>query len=301
MTIAVEQTTYEQIYDEVVSDTGVEALYCGSLYRPAPYYAKLLNKIDNGKGYWNYLNVGIFERPVPQLSLEQYWIPKRSEKDKQIGEYKRNYSSLFRTFHPFQLRGKWYALYSKDYTCTRLMELPSCKDIGGEKSDCCGFCPVDYWVPDLHYIETKHDDSCPRSPKQEKPDYSQVCKCGEDIEHTKDCSWVKFNGKERCTCDRNNRYFEKYHVWHFPDRIHGFVAGCVWGDDSSWKIEYLDLSKADQGIIKREPRFGYIEMPDHLDLNKTIRLEAYDDSEEDYYLTIAVQKHFNLKTGKEIE
>jgi hypothetical protein len=41
----------------------------------------------------------------------------------------------------------------------------------------------------------------------------------------------------------------------------GFVAGCVWGDDSSWKIEFIDLSKLGEGKIDRYPRFGYIELP----------------------------------------
>lgn len=41
----------------------------------------------------------------------------------------------------------------------------------------------------------------------------------------------------------------------------GFVCGCVWGDDSSWKVEYLDLSKIEEGIIRREKRWGYLELP----------------------------------------
>ena len=40
----------------------------------------------------------------------------------------------------------------------------------------------------------------------------------------------------------------------------GFVAGCVWGDDTSWKIQFLDLSKIEDGIFKRDDRFDYIEL-----------------------------------------
>lgn len=40
----------------------------------------------------------------------------------------------------------------------------------------------------------------------------------------------------------------------------GFVCGCHWGDDSSWKIQYLDLSRAAEGIIVRDARMGYIEL-----------------------------------------
>ena len=52
-----------------------------------------------------------------------------------------------------------------------------------------------------------------------------------------------------CSCKEEwNEYWKSHIIWHLPERVHGFVAGCVWGDDSSWKIEYLDLSKADEGI-----------------------------------------------------
>lgn len=41
----------------------------------------------------------------------------------------------------------------------------------------------------------------------------------------------------------------------------GIVCGCVWGDDNSWKIEYLDLSRIEEGILTREARWGYVELP----------------------------------------
>ncbi len=34
----------------------------------------------------------------------------------------------------------------------------------------------------------------------------------------------------------------------------GFVWGCVWGDDSSWKVQYLDLSSVRDGVIRRDRR-----------------------------------------------
>lgn len=55
----------------------------------------------------------------------------------------------------------------------------------------------------------------------------------------------------------------------------GFVAGCIWGDDSSWKIEFLDLSKISEGIIVRDNRFGYISMPNKLNLSESIDLSNY--------------------------
>ena len=51
------------------------------------YTAKVIEEIDNGKGYWKSLKIGIFDKD-----------------ENQIGEYKRNYSSFLTTFYPFNSR-----------------------------------------------------------------------------------------------------------------------------------------------------------------------------------------------------
>lgn len=127
----------------------------------------------------------------------------------QIGHYERNYTSLFNTFCPFFQNGREYALFSKEYTATRIMTLPDCKDIGGEESSGNGFCPTDYFVPGVG------------------------------------------RGK------------------------FGFIAGCIWGDDWSWKIQYLDLSKVSKGIVIRDERFGYISLPKNMKLRDAINMEDY--------------------------
>ena len=55
--------------------------------------------------------------------------------------------------------------------------------------------------------------------------------------------------------DPNNR-FGPWQYLRF-----GFVAGCIWGDDSSWKIEVLDLAGVIAGTLRREARFGCCELP----------------------------------------
>lgn len=137
-----------------------------------PYYAKTIEQIEIKPGCWKHSKVGIFEG------------------DKQIGEYIRNYHGEM--WHPFYKHGKWYALYSKEYTATRVMSLPDCKDLGGEENSAYGFCPVDYFVP-----------------------------------------WTEYDLLE----EGNVRW--------------GFVAGCVWGDDSTWKIQMLDLGNIENGELKR--------------------------------------------------
>jgi hypothetical protein len=97
---------------------------------------------------------------------------------------------------------------------------------------------------------------------------------------------------ESCICKESRAAWDEAHfVWSFPERVYGFIAGCIWGDDSSWKIQYLDLSQADKGIIKRDDRFGYIELPSELNLDNAIDLD-YDD---DYIsLKIATQNYYNI-------
>ena len=138
---------------------------------------------------------------------------------RRIGGYERNYPSYCaETFAPFVQDGRWFALYSNDYTATRVMELPSCKDLGGEEPAGDGFCPVDYYVP---------------------YDHPDVVAAG--------------------------------HAGHF-----GFIAGCIWGDDSSWKIQYLDLSNASGGIVIRKEMFGYVAMPSMtMRLRDCVSLDGY--------------------------
>jgi hypothetical protein len=44
------------------------------------------------------------------------------------------------------------------------------------------------------------------------------------------------------------------------DGTFGFVWGCEWGDDSTWKVQWLDLSRVAEGLLMREERFGYVEV-----------------------------------------
>jgi len=60
----------------------------------------------------------------------------------------------------------------------------------------------------------------------------------------------------------------------------GFVCGCVWGDDCSWKIEFLDLSEITDGKITRDHRLGYAVLPGSSnDLGKYVFV---DTSTEDF-------------------
>lgn len=198
-------------------------------------YEVELEKKSNGPGYWDSTIVKIFQVT--------------EEGKKYLGEYERSYGSFGReTFCPFTINGKDYALYSKDYTATRVMTLPDCKDLCGEESDAVGFCPVEFYVP---YKEQDHDT------RESGP-------TGE----------------------------------HYP---FGFVAGCVWGDDTSWKIQYLDLTQIEKGIFKREERFGYLELPDNISLKEAIRFDDWMDYDNLSFLYIAKRECYRIKPDFSVE
>lgn len=102
---------------------------------------------------------------------------------------------------------------------------------------------------------------------------------------------------------------DEWLIGHF-----GFVWGCQWGDDSSWKIQYLDLSQVQEGLIKRDERFGYVELAtdyyttpclvDDPEAAKKInppsfiRLSRYEGVSK---VTFAVDMGFDLQSGKPAE
>jgi hypothetical protein len=55
-----------------------------------------------------------------------------------------------------------------------------------------------------------------------------------------------------------SKYWDADREW--PTGDFGFVWGCIWGDDGSWKVQYLDLSRVREGVVRREERFGYVEL-----------------------------------------
>lgn len=181
--------------------------------------------VDNGPGVWKYTLVEVYDG------------------DKKIGEYQRNYGSFGEeTFYPFKQGDQWYALYSTDYTSTRVMTLPDCKDYCGEDPDSWGFCPTELWVP-YYESEPVYKDG--------KLDYQYAL-------------------PEESDDDPEELVPEHTHYYPF-----GFVSGCIWGDDTSWKIQYLDLSRLSEGVITREEKFGYIEMGSQLNLKQSITI--WDD------------------------
>src|SRR5262245_23743609 len=170
----------------------------------------------------------------------------------EVGSYERNIGRFgAETFAPFEIDGAWYALYSRDYTCTRIMSLPDCRDLGGEEPRAHGFCPVELYVPRYKSVIT-------------------IDKNGRPSE-----SW-KFEEKgEKYGCDDTDSFGNSITVGAWKSLDIGFVAGCLWGDDSSWKLEVFDLSRAKEGILERSARFGHLQLADGFPLTKAVRLYRY--------------------------
>ena len=170
----------------------------------------------------------------------------RTADNEVVGTYERNYSTLYETFAAFRVGDHDFALYSPDYTATRILELPSCHDVGGEEPDPYGFCPVEYYVP----------------------------------------------------VDETGRLRAPY----------AFVSGCIWGDDSTWKIQMFDLDAVEQGALRRYEKFGYITLPDRVKLADAVQLVPGTSMIDDdwpgpppkWIAQIAVQRWFDVETGDEI-
>ncbi|MBI3850461.1 MAG: hypothetical protein HY298_09335 [Verrucomicrobia bacterium] len=243
------------------------------------YKAEIIEKIENRPGTWNSIRVGVFRC--------------EAESKEQVGHYVRNYPNLFRTFCHFRKNDKDYALYASDYTASRIMELPSCRDIGGEDPHGAGFCPVDFFVP--RYIERESiglDDKKHRY-RVNEPSADDLIACT-----------TKFTPLDEKTGKRITVEKPSYPVAPLMYYPFGFVAGCIWGDDSSWKIQYLDMSKAETGVLKRDDRFGYIALPDSIPLSQAIDVADYQCNEGEEWanqITIAIQKRFDLRTGKPVD
>jgi len=160
------------------------------------YHAKATIKAN--KAGWDYSIVTIFDGAA------------------EIGSYERNFPSFGeQTFEPFEIDGAWYALYSRHYTCTRVMSLPGCRDLGGEEPHAHGFCPVELYVPRYKSVV-------------------RINKNGEPSE-----SWKFEDEGEKYDCDKTDSFGNPVTVGSWQSLGIGFVAGCLWGDDSSWKLEVL--------------------------------------------------------------
>jgi hypothetical protein len=198
----------DQYHDKgfVVREASVETDFeIPALPKPRERYAVRCRAKPNRPGTWDSTIVEVCRRSSDGL--------------KSICQYERNYSMLG-TFEPFRRGSREFALISRDYTRTAVLDLESGRVVAEEEekpgaAPGHGFCPVGFYVPDWWDL---HDGSV-------------------------------IPGSEYWSVDQE-----------WPTGAFGFVWGCYWGDDSSWKVQYLDLSAVEDGVIRRDERFGYVEL-----------------------------------------
>lgn len=176
-----------------------------------------------------------------------------SRKAEAVLSYERNYHSFGTSaFAPFRIGEKWMALASRDYTCTELLDLSTGNWIGGEMPDALGFCPIELFVPRWKAFRCTNDSS-------DRVRY--VTECEADL---------RLQILERRVARGEIEWVGEGYA-----KV-GFVSGCVWGDDSSLKVEAFDLRRADEGLIRRVAPWGYAELPGWaLGLSDAIRFDAF--------------------------
>lgn len=212
-------------------------------------YTTTCTSIPTRPGCWDVLNVEIFDN------------------GEKIGEYKRNYSSFYNTFFPFEKNGKHYALYSKDYQTTSVMSLPDCQHIADTESY---FCPVDFYVPDFEYVKIG----------KEVNEESLSKAIADGVEKN-----ILFYTKQ---LDITNEQLKQIGQ-------KGLVSGCVWGDISGgWKVMLLDLSEIENGKIALTRDFGYLQLPPI-----PLLLEEMVQWEEPHRLTIPVSMEYEFHADPE--
>lgn len=204
-------------------------------------------------------------------------VIKNSFTGETLFEYERNYAML-ETFEPFYHNGKYYALISPQYTKTSVVDLNAGEIVAeevlelktlsnGKQVYAEGFCPAEFYVPGW---------------------------------------WDFFDGSylninvPNSTIDELTQEITKNTAKYISSDF-GFVSGCIWGDDWSMKIQYLDLTEIENGIIKRDDRFGYISVSEKLSLKDSIDYEPSIFDNERSTLNIAINVEYNLNTGKASE
>lgn len=220
-----------------------------------------------------------------------------------VGSFDRNYGAYgVLTFAPFSRDGRWYALYSSHYTATRIMSLPDCKDLGGEPPTSFGFCPTEIYIPELCARVRNPADPKPYNPRHDPAKWAKVEVDAKDGHRR--YYWPAYD-KDRFTPEEIAAYetavteFDAAHAeWRkrnpFVSRYADFalVSGCHWGDDSSWKVEMFDLTRAPEGVITRSQPFGYHELPGGVGLKIGVRVSDDEFFDEPVTIEIASTKSY---------
>jgi hypothetical protein len=205
------------------------------------------SKNEPKPGCWSTVNVRVFRD----------WT--------EIGSYERGYDSFIaETFCPFKSNGKWYALYSAEYTCTRVALLEDkFEDWCGEKPSSWGFCPIELWVPQYYEYQ-----------------------CESNQKSYKD---FIFNDYE----DTNESFMKEAAGSPILFAPFGFISGCVWGDDSCWKLRFVDLRYLEDKRIVVNEKDEIERFPDGRTVREQVGINSCG-SLSNISLVVAQKKHVRI-------
>jgi len=79
----------------------------------------------------------------------------------------------------------------------------------------------------------------------------------------------------------------------------GLVWGCVWGDDSRWKVQFLDLSQIQNGVLVRDDRFGYVELASDSKTHPSKFIDCLYRNGK-WTIEFTTFRRFGLEDGKEL-
>ncbi|HEY6436210.1 MAG TPA: hypothetical protein VIY47_06445, partial [Ignavibacteriaceae bacterium] len=71
-----------------------------------------------------------------------------------------------------------------------------------------------------------------------------------------------------------------------------FMCGCVWGDDTSWKLRYIDLSQIPNKVLTITDKFGYWELPNSLTLQESISMSGWEPGHD--WIRLCKEESINL-------
>lgn len=220
------------------------------------------SQVENRPGTWNSTKVSIFRD------------------DLSIGEYIRNYSSgADKTFYPFLQDGEWFALYSAEYTALRVMKLhiSTIEDWCGNIPSIGGFCPTEVYIPKYNTFK----NSINRGTEIVEYDFVLTDDSTEPSEEADFLDQVNHSGYQHTTyCN------------------FGFLSGCVWGDDTSWKIRYIDLSKIQDKELVIIEKFGYWQIPNSLKLKECVDMTNWEPDHQ--WIQLTKFESINLETDQKI-
>lgn len=71
----------------------------------------------------------------------------------------------------------------------------------------------------------------------------------------------------------------------------GFLSGCYWGDDSTWKLRFINLEKVTEKVLEITERFGYWVLPNK-PLGDCIQISTCPD--EGTVVTLLKEESFRI-------